>query len=104
MSSWCLWVTVPDPDMSETPSTDHRSPLPHWSSSVRVPFVTPPSSQIATATRRKRSSTFGTGLPCGSYCNILDGLLSHEGACTGAGASLTTSSVRDPTLPVPTRP
>ncbi|KAH9054684.1 glycoside hydrolase family 13 protein [Lactarius vividus] len=34
------------------------------------------------------STTFMTGLPGGSYCNVIDGSLSPEGTCTGAALSI----------------
>ena len=30
------------------------------------------------------STTFKTGLPGGSYCNIIDGSMSYDGRCTGS--------------------
>lgn len=30
------------------------------------------------------STTFNTGLPGGSYCNVIDGSSSHDGTCTGS--------------------
>ena len=30
------------------------------------------------------STTFKTGLPGGSYCNVIDGSSSHDGTCTGS--------------------